>query len=271
MKNGMVIYHGNCVDGYTAAWAAWRRFGDKDTEYIAANHGDAPPDVTGKKVLIVDFSYPREELIEMQKKSSWLWVYDHHKTAQTDLQDLHFATFDMNKSGAGITWDELHKGVTRPWLVDYVEDRDLWKFSLMQSKEVNAWVGAQPRENFDSWTHLWKEGVDTSADRGMAVLMFVNSYVQNMSKQARMTEFEGAQVPVVNAPYINTSELVGYLSLSHPFAVGWFMRSDGKYVYSLRSSPTGVDVSAIAKKYGGGGHEHSAGFQLDTFIFTFKT
>ena len=82
-----------------------------------------------------------------------------------------------------------------------------------------------------------------------------------MVEQARIIDFEGARVPIVNAPYINISELVGKLAETAPFALGWFQRADGLYAYSLRSrGPDGVDVSEIAKKYGGGGHRNSAGF-----------
>jgi hypothetical protein len=52
MKQRLVIYHANCIDGFTAAWAAWRKFGD-DTEYVPASYGDAPPDVAARDVLIV--------------------------------------------------------------------------------------------------------------------------------------------------------------------------------------------------------------------------
>ena len=67
-----------------------------------------------------------------------------------------------------------------------------------------------------------------------------------MAEQARTVEVEGQKVPMVNAPYICISELVGKLAESAPFAVGWFQRSDGLYAYSLRSrGPDGVDVSEM--------------------------
>lgn len=54
MKPDICIYHGGCADGFTAAWAVWKRW--PDVEFVAGIHGDPPPDVTGKHVLIVDFS-----------------------------------------------------------------------------------------------------------------------------------------------------------------------------------------------------------------------
>jgi hypothetical protein len=265
MANRIVLYHGHCIDGFTAAWAAWLKFGNKDTEYIEANYGDAPPDVTGREVFVLDFSYPRDVMIAMREKASHILVLDHHKTAQAALADLPFAVFDMERSGAGLAYDELHGrgGADRPWLVNYVEDRDLWRFKLSNSKEVNAWIGAIHRETFDSWSALQHGGVQEASDRGSAVLTYIDRYVSEMCGQAREVNFEGHRVPMVNAPYINISELAGKLAEQAPFAIGWSQRSDGLYTYSLRSrGDGGLDVSEIAKKYGGGGHKNSAGFLL---------
>ena len=269
----LVIYHGNCLDGFTAAWAAresLKGIGGGNTEYIAANHGDAPPDVTGCIVYVLDFSYPREVLEEMDRKARYLRVLDHHKTAQEALSGLDFAEFDMERSGAGMAWDILlsHTGRGRPWLVDYVEDRDLWRFKLPHSKEVNAWIGACRRESFEDWDALNALGVAAAAERGEAVLAFIDRYVHEMTAQARTVEFEGYKIPVVNAPYINTSELVGHLAQSAPFAIGWYHRSDGMFAHSLRSrGPDAVDVSEIAKRYGGGGHRNAAGFATRAPLF----
>jgi len=258
----IVIYHAACLDGFTAAWAAYRCFGETDTEYVAASYGDAPPSVYGRDVYIVDFSYSRIVLLAMKRDAASLLVLDHHKTAAEALAGLDYATFDMNRSGAGITWDEMHD-TARPWLVDYVEDRDLWRFKLPDSKEINAWIGACRRDSFADWDALVATPIDKVITKGAAVRTYIDRYVHEMSEQARTVNFEGYDVPMVNAPYICISELVGRLAQDAPFAVGWFQRRDGRYAYSLRSrEPDGFDVSELAKHFGGGGHRHSAGFWL---------
>ena len=68
-------------------------------------------------------------------------------------------------------------------------------------------------------------------------------------------------MPAVNASPVDTSELLESLAVGHPFALSWSVRFDGVFQYSLRSSANGLDVSEIAKAYGGGGHAHAAGFQ----------
>lgn len=266
MKKRLVISHGLCLDGFTAAWAAWLKFGDEETEYLAANHGDEAPSVDGREVYVVDFSYPRDVMVRMHARAASLRVFDHHKTAQEALADLPFVVFDMNRSGAGITWDELHGG-TRSWLVSYVEDRDIWRFALPRSREVNAWIGAVKRESFQNWTELAEAGPEAAASKGEAVLAYVDRYVSEMADQARNVDFAGYRVPCVNAPYICISELVGRLAEAAPFAIGWYQDRGGVYRYSLRSrGPDGHDVSEIAKRFGGGGHRNAAGFSSRTRV-----
>ena len=267
MKNRIVIYHGHCLDGFTAAWAAWLNPLWRDAEFLPASYGSPPPAVDDCMTLVVDFSYPRDVMLDMKRRASGLSVLDHHKTAQAALDGLDFASFDMERSGAGMTWDALHPGKERPWLVSYVEDRDLWRWALPQSKEVNAWVGACKRESFEAWDRLAATPFEKVIEKGEAVLAYIERYVSEMTEQARTVTVAGQAVPMVNAPYICISELVGRLAESAPFAVGWFQRSDGLYAYSLRSRGSeGVDVSEIAKRYGGGGHRNSAGFTLTELL-----
>jgi oligoribonuclease NrnB/cAMP/cGMP phosphodiesterase (DHH superfamily) len=190
-------------------------------------------------------------------------VLDHHKTAEAELSGLDFAHFDMERSGAGLAWDQYfgRLGGLRPWLINYVEDRDLWRFRLSLSKAANAWIGAQKRTSFEAWSELDRAGVQRAADSGAAVLTALDRYVEEMSAIAQKVTICGSHVPIVNAPYINISELLQKLAEKEAFSVGWYHRADGKFVYSLRSSATSaVDASDIARIYGGGGHKNSAGF-----------
>ena len=63
MTPDICIYHGNCADGFTAAWAVRRRF--PGVECIAGVYGAPPPDVRDKHVIMVDFSYKRPVLEAM--------------------------------------------------------------------------------------------------------------------------------------------------------------------------------------------------------------
>jgi oligoribonuclease NrnB/cAMP/cGMP phosphodiesterase (DHH superfamily) len=269
MTDRIVIYHGpGCADGFTAAWVAWTVYHDK-AEYVEAQYGDAPPDVAGKDVLIVDFSYPRAALLEMAEKARSIQVFDHHKSAAADLAGLDFCVFDMHRSGAAIAWDMLRQGERRPNLVELVQDRDLWRWKIGASKELNAWIGAQER-TFPHWDYMRLALEDEAetvmrqryriSEEGRQIIKHIDAYVASTAKNAILVRFCGFSVPFVNAPGMMASELIGKLAESAPFAVGWFQRADGRYQYSLRSRGT-VDVSVIAERFGGGGHKQAAGFE----------
>lgn len=270
-KKRLVIYHDHCPDGFAAAWAAWHQFGDGNAEYMAANYGDAPPDVAGRRVLVVDFSYPRADLEHMALVAEELQVLDHHKTAREALAGLPYAVFDMDRSGAGIAWDVLAAKYSgegrraRPWLIDYVEDRDLWRWKLPGSEKVNAWLGTL-RYDFSVFEAVAMNPLtDQIVAMGGAVLEANERYIESRVKEAREVVMAGHTVPIVNTTHC-VSETVGRLAETRPFAVGWFQRGDGKFVFSLRSrGEGGVDVSEVAKRHGGGGHVHAAGFTLDAW------
>jgi oligoribonuclease NrnB/cAMP/cGMP phosphodiesterase (DHH superfamily) len=260
-----VIYHANCIDGFTAAWVAWEKYGN-GAEYIPAQYGDDPPDVTGADVRIFDFSYPRATLLELHAKAKTLRVLDHHKTAEADLAGLEFCHFDMSRSGAGMAWDELFTGVKRPPLIDYVEDRDLWRWSLADSREVSAWIGSWKRE-FEGWRKLDSDLLRNRGDavrEGGAILRALDGYVAGLKDKARIRSIGGYSVPVINTTHA-ISELIGKMAEGHPFAVGWFERDDGRFVYSLRSRGD-FDVSELAKQFGGGGHRNAAGFTVERLV-----
>ncbi len=264
MSDRMVIYHGNCFDGFTAAWVCQRFTGEwHGAEFVPARYGESPPDVKGKNVLIVDFSYPRDTLLQMLADTDErLRVLDHHKTAEADLEGLPFCTFDMERSGAGLAWDVLIGG-TRPWLVDAIEDRDLWRFRFPDTKTILAYVATKPHE-FVHWDRMGAMGREEVHRAGTYVQEYIDQYGRLAREQWREEYIGGYPVPTINLPYMNCSDHVTKLMEEHPghlFAAGYYRRGDGRWQFSLRS-PEDFDVSAIAKIYGGGGHAQAAGFDV---------
>ncbi len=265
----LVIFHGGCLDGFTAAWVIKTRLEDwADADFFPASFGDAPPETAEKDVLIVDFSYPRETLLALEQRARSLRVLDHHKTAEADLEGLPFCLFDMERSGAGLAWDELvskaEGGKERPWLVDAVEDRDLWRFKLEGTNEAMAYLSAQPFD-FDQWEKVFSGGKAAAVNAGAAIAQYINIYNQNALRQAQQREIAGLLVPVLNIPSASASDC-GALLLERfpnaPFAATYSQAADGNWRFSLRSTDEREDVSVIAARFDGGGHRNSAGFQV---------
>lgn len=298
----LVLYHDSCKDGFCAAWAYRQAYPHAD--FVGVQHGDPVPlgRAQGRDVVLLDFCFKRQGMIALFNASKSLLVLDHHitaaeemgKVAVTDPQRIavilgipvenvstetrvrDFAQefggvirFDMTKSGAGLTWDYVNRDQPRPWLVDYVEDRDLWNNALLNTRPLNAYISTIEFD-FDVWDRL---GLNPQPDDefiatfGQAAMAKTFQYVREVSKNAVRINFEGYDVPIVNAPQYDISELLNFLAKDEPFAMGWWQLANGRIKYSLRTKgKDGLDVALLAKKYGGGGHPSAAGFEADTPI-----
>lgn len=281
-KKVLCIYHGNCFDGFTSAWAVWKRFND-DVDFFEGHYGAEPPDVAGRDVIIVDFSYKRPVLMEMCKTARTIYVLDHHKTAQEDLAGLmgcsnYFpdsliaaadfdatypirANFDMNRSGAGMTWDFFHPSTPRPKIIDHVEDRDLWRFALPFTREIHAAMSSYPFD-FGAW-----DEIATKCERGELIAegaAIDRKHLRDIETLLKITKARisimGHDVPVANLPVTMCSDAGNIMAKGEPFAVTYYDGPDHRH-YSLRSTDEGLDVSKIAQAYGGGGHRNAAGFK----------
>lgn len=289
----LCIYHANCADGFTAAWAVRASLGDR-VEFLPASYGSEPPDVAGRDVIIVDFSYPRATLERMAEVAASVLVLDHHETAQEALRGmpspevcagngllwdehrmrvalgsyggLPAVIFDMNRSGAQIAWDVFVSG-PRSELVEYVADRDLWRWALPGSEEINAAISLEDM-TWEAWDRLAMrlEDIDAMAvllDHGAALLRKQKRLVD---EAIRLTKRDmvigGRSVPVANVIYALASETGNAMCEDAPFAATYFDGPDGRR-FSLRSRKDGgSNVAAIARQYGGGGHRNAAGFTM---------
>lgn len=272
----LVIYHANCMDGWCAAWILDRCLGG--VELQPAQYGDQPPIVEGRNVIVVDFSYPRETMIQMHEEAMSFVVLDHHKTAEADCAGLNFCVFDMSESGATLAykWAE-RKGLTfnlQPRdmntamraMANYVRDRDLWLHRLELTQEVNAAIRSYPME-LDVWDKLAMRLKHSNFELGMegqTLLRYRDKLIEQHVGHARDVTIAGIQGKAVECTIGGEigSDVAGKLAEQTGFGCFHF-NTDKHTVVSLRSrGEGGIDVSWLAKKFGGGGHKNAAGFSV---------
>lgn len=297
----LCIYHGNCADGFTAAWVVWKALGE-NVDFHAGVYQNPPPDVTGRDVIMVDFSYKRDVLIEMVRRARTILILDHHKSAAEDLAGLPlpvglgptgpapadwgfcdvvsgynpdamheaarqcngpplYGLFDMERSGAGIAWDFFFPGMSRPKLIDHVEDRDLWRFKLPRTREIQSAVFSFPYD-FVTWERIMGLPTEVLAQEGEAIERKHHKDIAELIQVVtRRMMVGGYHVPMANLPYTLTSDAGHRLAQGEPFAGCYWDTPEGR-VFSLRSTDAGLDVSSVAAAYGGGGHRNASGFRV---------
>lgn len=299
----LVISHAHCTDGFGAAFAAWKKFGD-EAEYLFANYGEEIDIETWhmkyalsqREVYIIDFSFPRkttEYLFQIAKKVVWL---DHHKTAfemwcgkeyldehsyyghDYDGGSVHWICLDNNKSGALLAWEFFHPNTEVPMLIEHIDDRDRWQFKIEGSKELHCALASYKPWSFEQWDEF---RVDTDRQygrrpklltEGAAILRAQEQMVKGMAKGAvkcvipAHSEAIGA---VLNHGGLAINTNCHMSEVGHELA-----NASGTFglVYYIGSngkvkcslrSNAPYDVSAIAKAFGGGGHAQAAGFEID--------
>lgn len=282
------IYHGHCDDGFAAAWAVRAATGSNLFDFYPGVYQQAPPDVTGRHVLLVDFSYKRPVLMEMAAKAKSIVILDHHKTAAEDLVGFRepapfelwtqnknplvegdsepvAALFDMNRSGAGMAWDFFFAGKPRPDFINYIEDRDLWRKALPGGDEFTIALRSYPQD-FTVWDKLVRAGAKPLIEEGHSIQRYYRQRVDELKRSAYLAHMPGPTVGLVrcaiaNAPYFAASEVAGELCAVEgaDFGACYFEVRAGQWQYSLRSRGD-YDVSAVALRFGGGGHKGAAGF-----------
>lgn len=274
--------------------AVWTRFGDA-VQYVPGLYGK-PLDVDsrGKNILFVDFSLKRDEMAKLGHLAKSIFVLDHHLTAKDELSEWGsqhpcddyiqhaletaefemghalmqnalpiIALFDMDKSGARLAWEFCHPDRAVPDLIRHIEDRDLWRFTMPGTAEISAALRTYP-QTFELWQSLLYDPL-LLVSEGETILRGHRKNIESMIAQRYWDLLAGHRVPIVNVPYHYASDAADAILKAEPnapFCAAWFRRGDGMIQFSLRSQNHRVDVSEVAKMFGGGGHRNAAGFQV---------
>jgi len=258
-----IIYHANCDDCFGAAFAAWLKLGDS-ARYVPANYGEPPVEVeSGDKVVLCDFSYSRDVVLNIAKKVN-LTILDHHKTAMDELGDLSFAHFDMEKSGAVLAWEYFLPDALISSFFMYIQDRDLWRNELNDGRAFTAGLRSYPQD-FTTWLDLSRSGPRRLIEEGKPILRYIDQQASILAEQWKTTEVGPYYIPAVNAPKIWASEICEKLLDKGSDIVAVWSEYPDRTEWSLRSRGD-FDVGELAKGLGGGGHKNAAGFRTSVIV-----
>lgn len=284
----VVLYHKNCLDGLAAAWVVWCAH-KGDVDLVPVQYGDDWVEqfgenwslLAGKDVVCVDFAFSLSETKALGNICNLL-VLDHHLTAAKDLETVAcrcwtkgyeqwFLTRDQfghstivvddRHSGAMLAWMWFNPGKEPPPGIKFAQDYDLWQFNYPETKN---WAAAAFSHDLtvENFNRVIATPLEEVVREGRAIQRHIEKTVRGLAKSARRFKLDDHEVPIVNANSLFRNELGSLLSADEAFSISY---SDSRYgrQYSLRSKKGGVDVGAIAKRFGGGGHPNSAAFSIE--------
>ena len=284
----LIIYHDNCADGFGAAWAAYKKFGADGAEYLPMSYNDKrvklepieftdpeltfPVPVADRDVYILDFSFSPDIINAIHRKAATLTWIDHHLSAfqafgfdptkRKHINDIEVdleIILDPNKSGCVLAWEHFHPGENTPWLLRYIEDRDLWRWQYTSTRDLATGLRSKPF-TFD-WFDFANENLTKVMGKGTAMNELFDQQLTDITKKHIPTLIEGQLGRSVNCTPQFASEAGNILAKeSGTFGMTWCVGEKGQVFVSLRSTGD-YDVSVIAKAYGGGGHKNAAGFK----------
>lgn len=308
-----VLYHADCIDGFGSAFAAWQHFGSR-ARYQALHHGQTLNlgELAGRAVFILDFSFAPEMLRRMAATAASVTQIDHHASARlawathlsgradqlathTDPELPLTVMFDLNKSGARLAWEYFHGEAPVPLTLQHIEDQDLWRFTLPNTRFFCRALRLLPFD-FATWKQLMIDAPAADSPRyremlsnGQAIELFFQKEIERLAAshlrmparlrgepvdalqavrhgQETITDGDLAWLTLhgiaINASVLFASELGNLLAEQNgSFGLIWQLAGDGEVKASLRSKGD-FDVAAIATRYGGGGHRNAAGFRM---------
>jgi oligoribonuclease NrnB/cAMP/cGMP phosphodiesterase (DHH superfamily) len=277
MKPITVLSHGNCFDGFAAAYTARAFYPADAVEYFWGIYSKPIPRLPGGEVLLVtDFYLTWEQIQEEARRYKKIIVIDHHETAQKHLAE-HLGSqrvgdcqveiiFDMNHSGAYLTWKYFLGEASMPNFIKHISDRDTWKFEMENTKKFHAALVSYPMD-FTVWDHLFTDqGVVKLIVEGPACKRYMDQLVQNIIQGSFLVKEGPYKIAIVNTT-VAWSEVGESLLIKHPdadFSMTYTVHSDCIQM-SLRSdnkNPRAINVAEYAERFGGGGHRNAAGFKV---------
>jgi nanoRNase/pAp phosphatase (c-di-AMP/oligoRNAs hydrolase) len=265
MERTVIMYHGSCPDGFGGAYAAWKKFGDT-AEYVPLKRGRAAPEgFDGAHLYFIDFTYPQEIMDAYVKTAAKVTVLDHHLGVRDVVESMPEFVFDEKRSGATIAWNYFHPGIPIPRYLSYVEDGDLYTFTLPHARAALAYAYTQPF-TFESWDALCTqfesgESFDHLLEKGQAYLEYHEHVVQNAIAHAELVEFEGYPCLLTGAAGQFVSDIGNRLAnLRPPIAI--VLTADAEQMHVSLRSDGSVNVAELAQKYGGNGHPAASGIRL---------
>ena len=269
---------------------------EEDIDVVRCNYGDIDAKVEEfingaeeyDKLFITDISVNKEIADKLLSISDKVILLDHHKTALW-LNEYPYALVQVEDEsigkmcGAYLFYEYLKKNHKEfddtPALklfIDYVRMYDTWewkeKYDNIIPKRLNDLMYIDgPNEFIDKMVYRLGNNLFIFDDTDLMKLQieqtYINSYIAQKNETLMINDdlFPGYTVGITFADkYI--SELGNKLCELHPELDFVVLINMSTLAVSYRTVKDDLDLSDIAKGFGGGGHPKASGSRFDTSI-----
>jgi len=266
------VYHRADFDGKCSAAIVLRRY--PGAELVPYDYGD---DLDAEKyrdshVIMVDCSLqPFQRMLDLAAICSHFTWIDHHKTAIEEFEKSPTkfeAHVDTKFSGCELTWQWAFPGFNMPRAVWLLGRYDLW--NLDASIDVMPMQYGLRRHETNPRDDIWLDLLDDHEhpvlrqiiDDGHKILQYVEQFNREVCKHAFEVTFDGLRCICLNAPMRNSQVFDSVFNPAIHDAMLMYFNAGNHWTVSLYTTKPGIDVGAVAKARGGGGHLRAAGFQM---------
>lgn len=266
------FYHSADLDGHCSGAIVLDRY--PECEMIGINYGDPFPwesIVPGEVVFMVDFSLqPFEDMLRLRQMCLLVWI-DHHKTAIDALHASGAAFAGIQREGIGacaLVWRHL-QNERLPYGVQLLAEYDVWKHedsNCLPFQYGMRLESSLPHEPL--WSRVFGNDLADIILRGETVLAYERKQSEAFAKSCAFeTDLQGLRCVAMNRMLTNSKAFDAVVDPSRHDAMLTFGFRKGRWTCSLYSAREDVDVSAVALRFGGGGHQKAAGFQCRELPF----
>ncbi len=294
MHKILVLSHSADFDGLCSGAIARKALGDTAL-HLGFDYGQDVPDLTPyDTVYLIDVSLPIDAMIQYAAK---IRLIDHHVSLLRELDERKVVLQDrytiVGVAACRLAYqyffgdrahtldDYVNRRVQEPYAVQLLGEYDIWNHS--DQNTVPFQYGINSLKTVE-WNRLFcADRVTESAngngamggsadafyvhsiiDKGRAIETYVTQTNAEIStKRGFDVQFEGLLFRALNTARASGLSFLGSLRLEHDGCLAYHW--DGtKWRFSMYSVPGKTyDFSAIAKRYGGGGHAGASAFTIN--------
>ena len=253
-------YHSKDLDGWCSGHLL--RLKHPQAKMIGYHYGEPFEFPEGDSVM-ADVSLPMTEMTKLMEIGDFTWI-DHHASAIKDYLDSgnRFLThLSTEKSACELVW-EYYFGGEAPEAVTLLgeydtwrnQDRDKWDERILPFQYGMRLVC----NSLETFPDLSMD-VDAVIEKGKIVLKYQESQNESACKGVFFREVKGHRAVCLNT---NVKSSNVFASVKEDFAVMLPFSFEGSVWHFTIYTVKDIDVSLIAKSFGGGGHKKAAGFQV---------